>query len=94
MNCSEINFVQSQHFYGLAIARHNELPSLKASDKMWIRALSRLNQLANMSAKIQIEKNKEMDVIAFNTAVMRFKWTPAELLARKKLRKKLFGGKK
>ena len=57
MTCSELNFVQSQHFYGLAIAMKDQLPKIDADDDKWKIALDRLNHLAKMSAKIQIANN-------------------------------------
>jgi hypothetical protein len=59
MTCSEINFVSSQHFYGLCIALQSDLPSLDATDEKWMAALSKLNRLAKISAQQQIDSNKE-----------------------------------
>lgn len=57
MNCSQLNFVQSQHFYGIAIGKASELPPLNVDDDAWLAALKRINQLAHLSAKMQIEEN-------------------------------------
>ena len=57
MTCSELNFVSSQHFYGLCIAKGAELPSLKDGDAEWMTALARLNRLAIQSSKHQIKTN-------------------------------------
>jgi len=59
MTCSEMNFVQSQHFYGLCIAKKDELPLITASDSTWLKYLGHLNRLSEMSATMQINANKK-----------------------------------
>ena len=59
MTCTELNFVSSQHFYGLCIANKDSLPGLDASDAEWLPVLTRLNTLAIASAKMQIAHNKK-----------------------------------
>ena len=63
MTCSELNFVQSQHFYGLAIATKDSLPRIDASDEDWLKYLDRLNYLAHISATRQIKNNKEPECL-------------------------------
>jgi hypothetical protein len=58
MTCTELNFVQSQHFYGLCIAKKAELPPITASESEWRKVLDRVIHLAHLSAKRQIAMNK------------------------------------
>lgn len=66
MTCSEQNFVQSQHMYGLLIAIANKsiMPSINDCDSAWKEYLTRINALAKMSAQIQIENNPSTDANA------------------------------
>jgi hypothetical protein len=72
MNCSEINFVQSQHFYGLCIAKRAELPSLQDGDRKWIVAIDRILALSNISAQRQIDSNNQPK---FTEKVVGGKWS-------------------
>jgi hypothetical protein len=61
VNCSQQNFVQSQHFYGLCISKGADLPPLDAPVGDWLAALDKLNALAKISAANQIKSNKGED---------------------------------
>lgn len=58
MRCSENNFVQSQHFYGLCIAKQKELPKIGGDALKWLNALQKINRIAKLSAEMQISGNK------------------------------------
>ena len=56
MKISDRNFMASQCFYGLAIAKQAELPALHETG--WEEALDRLTRLARIAADKQMAENR------------------------------------
>jgi hypothetical protein len=63
MTCSERNFIASQAFYGLCIAKGAELPSLDDPAILWSERIEHLVDLSNYVADTMIEANKKREAL-------------------------------